>query len=853
MFDNNKLIKKCVSLAQRINYNSKFDEYANNKLLEPRLVKACYDELEAIKNRNGYGGRSYDLRSSLDKLYDKYGSNLRLKYNTYSGSYKRQYLDCCFYEFGYQLNLYFMLLDDAKYMFVKEVVLKYQLHKINNQADYIQLAKRVSTLYKRMGGGISPYWIYVVDIHVLSGVVTQPIEKFDAKIQDWVLGDEGIQPNIDGDHDAYVSMMLQSGGEIVDAVFANYGGSPLEFPTMRELISQPERWTTTGSSTSFKTAGTPVLDVSRKWLSDHGIQNTKGAISIFGNVNKIMHALTFSEIGFNAYGAQKDELGKPREIVTGDDISYFIMRFLFQPFMDYSTKSKFNWCYAYMSNEDKHKLDIEVINWLCEHNVPPADADMFDKHQSKKLILGMCEMIARKTADYMESKGQDVLEYNFFIDRMLALWPNSKVFVTQTGSEYSWNGGVLSGWFITIMIDSIISASYCRLGLKILNSWRGEYIGEHAISLGDDLLPLIGNEERVVQFLIIMIDVLHIKFNPGKFWTEGKRSEFLRKVYFSIEPKKGFGMGYAVRGIPKMVFQKDNTSQFMIDQSGAETGVVNEIMAKYDRMNARGCDYERCISIMEFECSKFIKDFNPMVVKSMVASRGYTWIFEHGKSPKFTDYVVSVGIRNEPNEIFKPTNNSPASSEIKVANSMGVDVTNELLSSLKINNRLNKVRVKQYIKEVEYDLLEYGEDNYNASYSLEVMWKQWLFETTPIKEDVDSYGPNIAAKLLVKRRREKPTSYWIHSALANYLDNEGIALVEFVAQKGISWFGGPETYSLMHSHARLVGHVLALLTRRMHVEGERNMITTKHLRTIIARVMFDNTTSLTSSNYLMYK
>lgn len=746
---------------QTLNIDKLDDEFSENEMNFTAMKEEYWQNFSKLKQ-----GKKVEYVDALAFMKEKYKSNFRLRHKPES------YYACAFVEFSYCVNVYLDLIDENKSAFVRDILTKYKIDVLGDQLSFISAAKRVSTIYKKFGPYLDERWKYVVDIQTLSGIVTQTNVDFRDDIIDWVRKKEDT-PSVYGDKEMYVSMMCEQ----MEILMQQNDGSKVSTEcTLYQLITQPERWVTGGTTTDLKEGERNVVEYSEE-MRKGGVKKTKALISVAGDVDKLINNILQPK-SFKLYAAQKEELGKARTIVTGGDRSYFIMKYLFDVAFKYFKNGRVMWCPVYMKKEDVHEMHVDICRLLSKgYYVPPADADQFDKYQSKSLICKLSIIILNRMLEKLiVNDDPNAALYGEMIDLYKIGMSGATIKVID--EVLKWDGGMMSGWYVTIFFDSIISYCYMSIGYTIMEAVLGDE-KEKKYAQGDDLMPTFKSKNRMLLWLYVLIKMLKIKFNISKFWTGNGRSEFLRRLYY---PK--FVTAYPVRPISKLIFQKDKDT--------SESNVLSEIAAKYDTLLSRGCDKKKIDDMMEKEVKKFIPNYKQEYVYSCIAFGGYGWTLNELKGEQ---HIVKEVIIVKEKKKVEIRVSSPASIEIAVAKRMNME--EQIEKKLKSQVKYNTVppRDTKLVMDTKHFNITSNQVNYSAaSGSLRLFRKAYEIDANEVR----MYGPNIASVLAT--RRADGTE--IVKRIITRCHKEGLKYIRGIVESGASYFGGgiPESYQDQHEY-----------------------------------------------------
>lgn len=199
----------------------------------------------------------------------------------------------------------------------------------------------------------------------------------------------------------------------------------------------------------------------------------------------------------------------------------------------------------------------------------PIDIPSFDHRPTSRMVLAAARLL-------MEVCDDGSVEMHNSRERVIKQIVEG--YVTDGKVQFAWKGGVLSGWRMTSVLDTVINACLA-FGTKIPMS-------ADPATTGDDAMFFMADKDDA-ESLIDVYDAVGI--HRRKFYRDGERSEFMR--YLMVKGTR-CRVGYPARAWAGYVF----TQAF----SGGGVATVMEFVDDYERLVQRGLDhremYNQCVA-----------------------------------------------------------------------------------------------------------------------------------------------------------------------------------------------------------------------------------------------------------------
>jgi alkylhydroperoxidase/carboxymuconolactone decarboxylase family protein YurZ len=488
---------------------------------------------------------------------------------------------------GPSLHLYLKILPtDVYYKVRKALVVDLRIDKVNDSNTLYGIFREVSRIAKKHGDQVFPgFWKYLVNLELLGGFLPPaPDETFDESLEDWVTGDI-IHSSWDGnsfDEEVFLKDfecgMFEFLAKAPSVTRAND-----RFVTPHEYAQDPANVGRVGA-THYKHN---VYFGDSTYVSRVG--KTKWRTALVLGSEGILRLLS-SDAPQSAKAVQKREAGKVRAVISADD-STFIR-------MDYVSK----WLETALQGHPNTTLFMGTAQardfWVglsraCINNTVklPLDQDKFDHQQNFRMITSFFKVLKRFI---IMNASQDIsdtlLPIVESVHRSLVVTPS---FLTaSSGKRFKITKGILSGWRWTALIDTVMNYGEMFAALRLLKRLGFGHILNSLNAQGDDdqiNVDTYGQAAAIVQ----AYKTMNFGVNPGKFFVDTKRDEYLRQVI-----TKGNVAGYPARGINAVMWRNPISRD-------PPAGILRlrEQVKTWNTLIGRGCDERKCFNYMLVDCA----------------------------------------------------------------------------------------------------------------------------------------------------------------------------------------------------------------------------------------------------------
>jgi hypothetical protein len=247
--------------------------------------------------------------------------------------------------------------------------------------------------------------------------------------------------------------------------------------------------------------------------------------------------LVFSSRTMYGYPVQKKEITKVRYIINTDIVSHYALA----PLEHLLAQSLKNSDVFNMISTDKQR-ELEKRWLFSKKKKLCADQSSFDHYCSKASFYQLF--------GYLVDNLNGDLRYlaSMCMQKLSA----AACFVVSQDRISRWWSGMLSGWKITSIGDSLINLTQMRYAIQA----TGDH--EYQITVQGDDVNAESDTVRADKVTTVMND-MGLKQHPDKTISSERYSEFLRVLSDSVAHERA---GYPTRLVPAMVFLKPWSAQY---------------------------------------------------------------------------------------------------------------------------------------------------------------------------------------------------------------------------------------------------------------------------------------------------
>nr|UNZ11834.1 RNA-dependent RNA polymerase [Zyryana toti-like virus] len=385
-------------------------------------------------------------------------------------------------------ELEYVCVSEGIFVFIDDIV-----------RQFLSEVDKETFLYCQVNEGMSQVFTNLHGLSTMGGPRGWTKESVDDTIKHWVTGERRFAYE---DNDFVMDKL----NRWMDSWCLNE--SPDGKLTFEQFVTDPMRWATGGGAKKVKIsiAGEEV-DVRNKWM---------------WSLSKLIKGEDIIESarseGSTAQVALKEEV-KTRCVITTPQLSY-----LRQCYMLYRLGNPaFLKSTIVDANLTNHCANTTEGHFIC------VDSSQFDHTVSKSFIITFMEMLEKRVSPDLAAIIREEIEDMVGLKIMFG------------DKEYKYENGLLSGWRITSLLGSVLSALLCE--------YINEKLGREMfyITQGDDII--MASRAKLDKDLILRCCSDFGVITNSKKTTIGRFGEFLKYRYGN-----GHVQGYAARAVRSIFY-----------------------------------------------------------------------------------------------------------------------------------------------------------------------------------------------------------------------------------------------------------------------------------------------------------
>lgn len=448
-----------------------------------------------------------------------------------------------------------------------DLIGKYRLDDLVE--DPLQV-KKLSEYMKKKGTAVEKKWRYLVDLHRLNDYLPYAEEgDFIETIEDWV--NRKVLHTWNGDEEKWYHIFREECRQVL----RRSGVSPDDVPTVDEFIENGDIWCTSGSGFEPEVEKLRLYDKSKQ----EELEVKKNKWSCRWNMSKYKtKKLMFKKRVQICKAVQKSEPGKVRAVISSDLSLYLKMSYVslwLDKYFAGRTDST-----LWMSKLDKFLLWQKMAfdgTWRM-----PLDQSEFDKNVTQRQVLIMLEELKYLMEDL---RAPEVL-IELMDEIIFAL---SGGYVVVGGKKIPITNGILSGWRWTAFLDTLVNLIEVAMAIRWVqeNSNIVVKILDLCAQGDDDWFKFKDRRSAIAVWL--GYESFNLQVNPGKFFLDTVRDEFLRRV---MDNK--IVTGYPARSISGLCFRNPLSERESVGMSLIRNNFSRwKLLAERLDVNFAGSWFER--------------------------------------------------------------------------------------------------------------------------------------------------------------------------------------------------------------------------------------------------------------------
>lgn len=489
---------------------------------------------------------------------------------------------------GSGLSLYLYLLPDAAGKWLRRTLSDIGLFQSRSSTGVAKGLKILSDTMKKQGDLISSYWRYAVNLETLGGYrPSLPMNTFIPELRKWLSGDVAHEYPFKrfGDGEQTFLHYFRQGIESFLNKAPSVESANLHALSLSEYVADPSNWASSGS--------TQVKKVIRIELDGklHKLERNKTTTGLLLEPSEVLGMILSKKHDQVLRPIEKLESGKVRAVVNADDTIYLKMAYVS------------NWLERALAGHPQSTLfmrpeqRMQMWQSLAQETRTsstkiPLDQSHFDWQPNKRMLAVVLACIR----DFVEKHCTvDAPTMVNVIDSIFYTLVTSRgtVEITEVGTRLNEirsirvEKGVASGWRWTALIDTLCNVGELFAAAQLAAEWGFPDAVTSFIAQGDD------DQVRSPSFshataLASAYASMNFEINPGKFFIDTRRDEFLRLV-----PLPDRIVGYPARAINNILWRNPINP----DPLPGELSLKSQLSQWLLCIN-RGLSEDRCLRCM---------------------------------------------------------------------------------------------------------------------------------------------------------------------------------------------------------------------------------------------------------------
>lgn len=484
---------------------------------------------------------------------------------------------------GRGLGLYTSLLPSPISRWLTRLLQDVGVFQCKSSSGLAKGLKCISDVMKKQGSLLSPYWRYAVNLETLGGYRSAlPIDRFIPELINWATGDvEHKLP--DGDRmseDLFLHQFRLGIRSFFDQAPSVSEANKFSL-SLDAFVRDPSSWGVDGS-TQVRRAITVFADGKLRKLERS--KRTTGLLLSPYDIKRMILAPRHIQV---LKPIEKLESGKVRSVVNADDTVYLKMAFV----SNWVERALRGHPHTTLFMTPRQRADMWQRLGLATRNDStkiPLDQSHFDWQPNKRMIAVCIDEI------------RSFIERNCTVDRTTMLHVCDSIMYTlvdavgyihvktDAGEKLiPVEKGVMSGWRWTALIDTLCNVGELHAAEYLCSQWGFDASVTSYVAQGDDDQVQCPSFSHATA-LAAAYSVMNFEINPGKFFIDTRRDEFLRLV-----PLPDGVVGYPSRAINNILWRNPINP----DPLPGELSIKAQL-AQWILLINRGCDQQKCLAHM---------------------------------------------------------------------------------------------------------------------------------------------------------------------------------------------------------------------------------------------------------------
>lgn len=439
----------------------------------------------------------------------------------------------------------------------------HQLNHLNifglDEEEIVKSLKTVNIIAKKGGRRLfGDNWRYLIDLDRMVGYIEGSSDDEDIIGQVTSFVQSNISHSIDGDESRWLDLFSIGCDKFLHAGVKSTKG----LKSLDDWLLEPANWGSSGTSYSgydfIKSLATISVESGGKQLK---IKDNKSLSGLFIDP-QIIKEIMLSDVGQSASAVLKHEPSKVRVVISSGLELAWKMAYVLDVIrlnLDRSAVTP-----LFMTFEDKWHAYNNIINSIRTGDVQcPLDWEHFDWQVNAKMLRRALLSI-KKIARGLTTDESKIATYERVVDSIIFGIVDNPGFVSMANVLHkdinvAIHSGLLSGWFLTSLLGTMINYASCYVVRQIHFEVTGSELYTNEIYQGDDSVVSFSNLLNACLFMK-SVKATNIQANLRKNYFSKSHSEFLRYLF-----EDDSILGVPCRAINAIVWRKPTSSEGILD------------------------------------------------------------------------------------------------------------------------------------------------------------------------------------------------------------------------------------------------------------------------------------------------
>lgn len=485
--------------------------------------------------------------------------------------------------YGRGLSLYLKVLPaNISHALESTLFSVFRVHVFKSRSALDTFFGALSDVAKKLGTQFHRYWRYFVNLNTLGGYRdVAPISSQLEDLRAWATGDKvHTLPDAQGNWtEAAFLQQFRSGIRAVLNDLPSLDLANATAPTVERFVNDPGLWGNTGATSHKKHI---EIRVGRDLLRAGKDKMTTAMLLPSSQVRQYLLAPFVEQ---DNKPIMKREPAKVRAVVNSDDVLYLKMHFV-SHWLERALHGNAH-STLFMSTRQRQQLWFSMAaDSLTTKVKMPLDQSHFDWQQNRRMIAVAVDEIRAVIEHRCTAASRD--DMLRVVDSIkFALTHGGVIRVKAAHEVIPITKGVMSGWRWTALLDTLMNIGELAAAEHLVARWGFPSPVRSYVAQGDDDQLTLSSPAAAVA-LAAAYKAMNFEVNPGKFWIDDGRDEFLRLV-----ADHGEVMGYPSRAINNILWRPPVNA----DPPAGELAIRQQLQ-QWNLLVARGADSAACHHFM---------------------------------------------------------------------------------------------------------------------------------------------------------------------------------------------------------------------------------------------------------------